>query len=358
MAKLARLDLYRLAVPLTTPYRLSFTELKCFDTVMVRVEDGDGRSGWGEATLLTGYTQESVEQSFKLAGETANALLGLALEEAKTRVSNLDTRAPFTATALYTAIEMLQDDALLQTNGNARVPLLALLHGETPDALAVEIEDALSKGYDTFKVKVGFDADKDLERVATIQTVVAGRARIRIDANQGFEENDACRFAAALNPDGIELLEQTCAAGDWQAAKAVAAVSTVPLMLDESIYTLADVDRAAELGCASFIKFKLMKAGGLSKLAAALAHIRALGMTPVLGNGVACDLGCWMEACVAARVIDNAGEMNGFLKTSQSLFCEPLEVDKGAVVVPQGYSPEIDEQAIERFAVDRLALGA
>ena len=61
MAKLARLDLYRLAVPLTTPYRLSFTKLDHFDTVMVRAEDGDGRSGWGESTLLTGYTEESVE---------------------------------------------------------------------------------------------------------------------------------------------------------------------------------------------------------------------------------------------------------------------------------------------------------
>jgi len=358
VAKLARLDLYRLAVPLTTPYRLSFTKLEHFDTIMIRAADGDGRSGWGESTLLTGYTEESVEQSFRLAGETANAILGMPLEEAKAHVSQLDTHAPFTATALYTAMEMLQDEALLQTNGNTRVPLLALLHGETPEALTVEIEDGLSQGYDTFKVKVGFDADKDLERVGTIQRIVAGRARIRIDANQAFDENDACRFAAALDPEGIELLEQTCAAGNWDAAKAVAAVSTVPLMLDESIYSLDDVNRAAELGCASFIKFKLMKAGGLSKLAAALAHIRALGMTPVLGNGVACDLGCWMEACIAARTIDNAGEMNGFLKTTRSLFREPLNMEQGAVVVPQGFSPEIDEEAIGRFAIDRLTVGA
>jgi L-alanine-DL-glutamate epimerase-like enolase superfamily enzyme len=129
-------------------------------------------------------------------------------------------------------------------------------------------------------------------------------------------------------------------------------------MLDESIYTLADVDRAAELDCASFIKLKLMKAGGLAKLAAALTHIRALGMTPVLGNGVACDLGCWMEACVATRSIDNAGEMNGFLKTSRSLFREPLQIDNGAMVIPQGFSPEVDEDALTRFTVDRLTLGA
>jgi O-succinylbenzoate synthase len=110
VAKLARLDLYRLAVPLTTPYRLSFTELKHFDTVMARAADDDGRSGWGEATLLTGYTEESIEQSFKLAGETANAILGMPLEEAKARFGKLDKRAPFTATAFYTSMEMLQDE--------------------------------------------------------------------------------------------------------------------------------------------------------------------------------------------------------------------------------------------------------
>ena len=49
-----------------------------------------------------------------------------------------------------------------------------------------------------------------------------------------------------------------------------------------------------------------------------------LGMTPVLGDGVSLEIGCWAEACVAARAINNAGEMNGFLKTSARLFANPL----------------------------------
>ena len=42
-----------------------------------------------------------------------------------------------------------------------------------------------------------------------------------------------------------------------------------------------------------------MKMGGLASPGSGLARIRELGMEPVLGNGVACEVGCWMEACIA-----------------------------------------------------------
>lgn len=56
-------------------------------------------------------------------------------------------------------------------------------------------------------------------------------------------------------------------------------------------------------------------------------------MIPVLGNGVASDPGCWMEACVADVLIDNAGEMNGFLKPGAPLFMQPLTVADGAITM-------------------------
>ena len=45
-------------------------------------------------------------------------------------------------------------------------------------------------------------------------------------------------------------------------AEAVAKVARVPMMLDESIFGLKDIERAADLGIASFIKLKLLKMGG------------------------------------------------------------------------------------------------
>jgi L-alanine-DL-glutamate epimerase-like enolase superfamily enzyme len=105
------------------------------------------------------------------------------------------------------------------------------------------------------------------------------------------------------------------------------------------------------LEAARFIKLKLMKMGGLSRLAAGLEKIRALGMEPVLGNGVATELGCWMEACVARRHIANAGEMNGFLKPTSALLRRPLRAERGAIVLEPGFVPQLDEERVAKFTV-------
>ena len=119
-------------------------------------------------------------------------------------------------------------------------------------------------------------------------------------------------------------------------------------MLDESIYDLGDIERAAREHACAFVKVKLMKFVGIDALVAAIERIRALGMKPVLGNGVACDVSCWMEACVAARCIDNAGEMNGFLKARRMLFAEPLAFERGEIVIPPG-TPRSTRDALAAY---------
>ncbi|HVO89400.1 MAG TPA: enolase C-terminal domain-like protein, partial [Casimicrobiaceae bacterium] len=187
--------------------------------------------------------------------------------------------------------------------------------------------------------------------VRDVQRVVAGRAKIRLDANQGYTSEQGIAFVSAIGPEDIELFEQPCAAGDWDAHLAVARAASVPMMVDESIYDVSDIERAAELGAASYVKVKLMKFVTLARLAAAIERIKALGMRAVLGNGVACDLGCWMEGCVAARMIDNAGEMNGFLKARSGLLDTPLRFDNGAIVLSPRFAPRLDRERIAPYRV-------
>ena len=80
-------------------------------------------------------------------------------------------------------------------------------------------------------------------------------------------------------------------------------------------------------------------------------------MDCVLGDGLSSELGCWMEACVASVTIRNAGEFNGFLKPKVRLFAEPLRFVAGELVLPPGFKPTIDAEALaaheitcERFA--------
>ena len=334
-----RLD--RLRLPLKEPYKLALGPVTAFDTIIAHIVVG-GREGLGEATILTGYTSEEIEAVWPRAAALASRLVGLS-SEAATALAEQDLQdAPFTLTAFTTAIEMAEGHPLLAIEADEEVPLLAGINATDFAGIEREIEAAVAAGFGTLKIKAGFDVEADLRRIAFIQKCNRGRAKLRLDANQGYSREHGVRFASALVPESIELLEQPCHADDWESAALVAAVSTVPFMLDESIYGLEDIKRAADLG-AAFVKLKLMKMASLSKLAEGLKLIRDLGMQPVLGNGVASDLGCWMEACVARRTITNAGEMNGFLRQRTPLVAKPLELRRGAMQLAPGMTMSLDE---------------
>jgi L-Ala-D/L-Glu epimerase len=358
MRKLEKITVHRLAVPLTQPYRLAFGVVERYDTLIVEATDSAGRQGLGEATVLTGYTDETIDDCWQVARGFAQELAGCDLQQAGARLAALSTTHPFTATAFGTALEMMEGSPLYSLEQGARVPLVGLLDAKNEAAMVAETERLLAAGYRTFKFKVGFDPKADAILVAMLQRAVHGRARIRIDANQGYTAEQGIAFVRAIDPQGIELFEQPCRAGDWDAHLAVAQAATVPLMLDESIYGMADIEKAAALKCATYIKVKLMKLVNLEALSHAILRIRELGMQPVLGNGVACDLGCWMEGLVAARHIDNAGEMNGFLKARSGVLERALGLEHGALVLEPGYSPALDPECIARHRVDSVTCAA
>jgi L-Ala-D/L-Glu epimerase / N-acetyl-D-glutamate racemase len=355
--KLHEITLRTVRLPLIRPYVLSYRTFTEFEPIIVQVRDGDGRVGWGEGHISPGSSVETREGGWKFCQEHAAAVVGKDTHEAKAIISANVSASKVAATALLTAIEMLEDHPLLKIDREVRLPLLTPFNSSKPDEIGPEVERWLAGGFRTFKIKVGKDPADDLRRVHAIQRAIGGRATMRIDANRAFSESDACRFASSLDPSGIELFEQPCRAEDWDANAHVAKVSTVPVMLDEPICELADVRRASTIPNVRFCKLKLKRFGGLDLLREALDAVSRAGMESVLGDGLSSELCCWMEACVARVTIRNAGEFNGFLKPKVRLFAEPLQFAAGELVIPPGFQPTIDpdvlathEIACERFA--------
>ena len=357
IASLTRIDLWRIAVPLITPYRLAFGDQTAFDCLIVGVTDRDGRRGWGEAALLPGYTDETGDSAWAFATAFAPRLIGGSPEAVTVALDALPPGRAFSGCAFRTAIEHAAGHPVLATTGRARLLAGVNTKPSDPATLAAEIEAHLAAGAQTLKVKVGWDVTADLAGVALIRSIVAGRARLRIDGNQGYTTAEGVAFVADLEPDGIELVEQPCRAGDWEAAVAVKRAAAVPIMLDESIYGPDDIRRAADLGCADIIKLKLMKMGGIDRLIAGLALIGDCGMGAVLGNGVATDLGCWMEACVAAAGhVGTDGEMNGFLRARDRLL-RPALPSEGSAVVLDGQARMVDPAMLSRLALAEAGFG-
>ena len=348
----------RVGIPLNRPYWSMISTLHALDTLVAEVRLEDGGIGYGEAAIVNGYTSETLEEGWRFCRQQAAGLPGLAVRDAILRLAPHRHEQSHGVSCLVTAMEMAARHPLLEPiAAERRIPVVGGVQAHDAQGLLSEVERLISLGYRTLKMKVGGDVRTDLRNVRLAHELAQGRAILRLDANQGFTPDDACRFAAQLPPEGIELFEQGSTAGDWQAAIAIRASSTVPTMLDESIFDLSDIDRAAELGAAPLIKLKLVKCGGIEALVESLAHIRRLGMDTVLGNGVASDINNWMEACVAHAHVERTGEMNGFTRLETGLLTEPLAIEQGCLVIPAGYYPTVDADILDRYTIEAKSFG-
>jgi L-alanine-DL-glutamate epimerase-like enolase superfamily enzyme len=351
--KITEVSIHQVSLPLRKPYKVSFRTYTEFEPILVRVVGDTGQTGWGEAYIPAGSTTETAASGWQFCCEQGPAMLHRGIQEAKAKIDSWVSVAPFAATAMLTALDMLASHPVLETREEYRVPLLAPVSGTTPADIEQDVERLIEAGYRTLKVKVGWEVDDDLARVSEVQRAVAGRARITMDANRGFDAAEARRFAAALDPDGIDLFEQPCEADEWDANAAAALVCPVPLMLDESIRIADDIERASQLPNVKFVKLKLKRIGGIDRARTAMQRATDLGLDVCLGDGVATDLMCWVEACTGRGFLRRAGDMNGFLKPKDSLLNEPLSFENGVLIVKPGYRPEVDLNTLKRHELRR-----
>jgi L-Ala-D/L-Glu epimerase len=349
--KVSDVTLRRVEMPLDRPYPLSFNQvdMAAFDAIVAEIRDSDGRAGWGEVTILPGYTHETVATGWDFCRTHGRIIAGMETTSAKRHLISFIASSPHAVNPLLTAIEMLEDNPILRPDQTYRVPVLAPVRHKDSNRIPGEVEQLLALGHRTLKVKVGFDADRDLERIALIQRIVNGRAKQRVDANQGYSRSDGSRFASSLDPTAVEWFEQPCDLKDWDSNAAVAKVSAVPVMLDESIYSFEHIQRAAGIPGVGIIKHVLEKYGGLEMLKAALEHIKICGMRATLGNGGATDITSWMEACVARMTVDTPCEMHGFLKVKEPLLSEPLPFENGDIVLKPDYRPTVNRKTLEKY---------
>jgi L-Ala-D/L-Glu epimerase len=352
MSKVAKVTLRRLRLPLVQPYRLSYRTFEEFEPFLVEIDTDDGRYGFADGHISPGSSSETREGGWAFLTDAIQTSLGRDTDDLKARALARFDESKVAVTLLVTAVEVLEHHHDLAVPETTALPLLTPINALDPADIPKEVESWLAMGFRTFKVKVGKDVDADLARVAAIQRAVAGRATLRLDANRAYSRASGEKFAAALDPTGIELFEQPCDDKDWNANAAVAAVSKVPLMLDEPICALADIDRAAEIKGVGYCKLKLKRFGSLSRLKEGLERVKANGLDAVLGDGLGSEIHNWMEAAVARTTITNAGEFNGFLKPRERLLSPPLPFENGSLVLPKGYAPALDRKAVERFTVE------
>ena len=200
------------------------------------------------------------------------------------------------------------DLALLDRIGRRRgLPLYALLElpepGPLPTSFTIAIASpeemarlaAQAAAYPILKIKLGSDDDR-----ARLAAVRAARpdARLRIDANAAWSAEEAVAQLRVLEPLGLEMIEQPVAKDDFAGLGYVQAHTDLPVVADESLRTLEDIDRLAAAGVQG-LNLKLQKVGGLTPALRMLRRARELGLRVLLGCMIETSLGVTAMAHLA-----------------------------------------------------------
>ena len=326
-----------LSAPLRVPFRTALREVSHVHDIVVELHTADGAVGRGEApptAAVTGETLGSIEAA--LRGHICPALVGkevASLEELCSAIS----QSIVGNTSAKAAAEMAVWDLYAQ---QCNLPLYKLLGGgrttlttditisvNDPETMERDTVDALSKGYDTLKIKVGENPALDLARLRAVRAA-APEAIIRIDANQAWTPRQAVRLLDNMQSEGlnIELVEQPVKARDLEGLQFVTDHSPVPVMADESMFSPLDAMTILQRHAADYVNIKLMKCGGLSNA------LKILSAAEVYG--VECMIGCMLEAKVSVTAAVHLACAKGAITRVDldgPALCSTDPVDGGAI---------------------------
>jgi L-alanine-DL-glutamate epimerase-like enolase superfamily enzyme len=146
------------------------------------------------------------------------------------------------------------------------------------DEPAVVAERAVrARRFPALKIKCGGPAD--LATLEAVRAVYSGP--IRVDANTGWQPDDAVALLPELERLGVELIEQPFPARRLDQLRWLQERSALPIVADESAVTIADLDGL--VGVVAGVNVKLAKCGGIGPARAMLARARELGFRTFLG---------------------------------------------------------------------------
>ena len=294
-----------ISVPLRVPFKTALRTVNSVEDVIVEIHTDTGNVGYGEAPptgAITGDTTGAIIGALK--DHIIKTLIGRDVDDFENLMKDLNS-----CIVKNTSAKAATDIALWDLYGQLhKIPVYKLLGGSRnkiitditisvnpPEEMARDAINAIKRGYDTLKVKVGIDPTLDVARLSAIREAVGKDCRICIDANQAWTPKQAIKLLNQMQDKGldIELVEQPVKAHDFEGLAYVTKYSNVPVLADESVFSPEDAFKILQMKAADLINIKLMKCGGIYNA------LKIISMAEIVG--VECMIGCMLEAKVSVN---------------------------------------------------------
>jgi o-succinylbenzoate synthase len=291
-----------LKAPLKTPFVTSLRRVDALEDLLVIIECDDGYVGYGEGASTPIITGETLGSMIATIEYIKPHLLGKEIEDFDTIIHLVHSLIVKNTTA-KSALEIALYDLKAKSS---KLPLYRMLGGTQTtfstditismgeiEKMITDSQEAVKLGYDTLKIKIGDNPNKDVERVVAIYNALDKNIKLRLDANQGWSAKESVELLHALEKQDIiaEFIEQPVAADDYKGLKYIKERVQTPVLADESIFSVKDARKLLEMQAIDYVNIKLAKTAGITQ-ALELADLSK-------SYGIKCMMGCMLEGPIS-----------------------------------------------------------
>ncbi|NNF92417.1 MAG: mandelate racemase/muconate lactonizing enzyme family protein [Boseongicola sp.] len=247
--------------------------VEVFDSTVIEVETDAGLKGYGECCPLgSAYLPAYALGVRSGLAELAPQVIGLDPRDLGVLNRHMDAVLrghPY----VKAGIDVACWDVLGQATG---LPVYQLLGGKAQDdihlyraisqvepaAMAANVAGYRDEGYTKFQLKVGADADSDIERIRLSADEMRPGDVLVADANTGWTMHEAARVVNAVRDVDV-YIEQPCPT--YEECLVTRRRTSLPFVLDEVITGVDSLTRGLADGAMDVINLKISKVGGLTK---------------------------------------------------------------------------------------------
>jgi muconate cycloisomerase len=381
--KIIALKAYQIRIPLRRRIRHAAHTRTETDNLLVRCVLEDGNEGFGEGVPRDYVTGETIATAFDLlqrsdlAGQCEDCRdfeQAVALAERLQLAPVPGDERGCEGNAARCAVELAILDAYGQCFGRSLSDVVRMLSPEIYQPQAhVRYSGAITTArtiktltaaivfriyrFRQVKIKVGMEGYDDRRRLGMMRRWGGRKIDIRLDANEAWTPANVVERIRELETFGISAIEQPVPHADAAVLRDVRRQVRTPIMLDESLCSRYDAERAVEGQICDLFNLRLSKCGGFIpslRLAQFAKH-----------HGLGCQLGCQVgeTAVLSAAGRHFAASVAGlrYLEGSydrhlvrEALATEDLTFGWGgwAKALPgPGLGITIDPQALQRVTV-------
>ena len=283
-SSIQQVEILPLCIPFNSTFAHSLASRQSSDAVIVRVRDADGVTGYGEGLPRPYVTGEDVASMVTaLEYRLAPQVLGLtfqpgieAIDQVRAMIdgwSSSQVSSPNVMAwhATLCAMELALLDWAFKRAGESLSLWLAparseVVYSGVVDAADLKVTQAATRRYHEagitiIKVKVGIG--DDLQRLELVRRVGGDEVRIRVDANAAWNPTQAIAALRAMEPWGIEAVEQPVAPSDLEGMRQVREGTGIPVVADESLVTLENARSLVREQACDIFNVRVSKCGGL-----------------------------------------------------------------------------------------------